>query len=193
MAQPGTTILASSSSDRRVVFPDWPNWALAMLSVGAGGAVLGNDPSNIYYIWSIHLPDTPENREALSKAPGGYTAAGEYVENNHYYETPIIWSRVQAGAPWRDWAPALGGFAPENPALKLRDALAPDLEFKIPSPNDLLPDAAFLKASSAFTNLVPGVLMDAQEDEGVSHQARVMTQRAQFPNLFASFQEVYNG
>jgi len=191
-APKGGFLTVSRTTDRTLVFPTWPRWALALLTVGS----LTFDGGGLF-VWSITVPDTLKNREALAKAPREVFASNDAIggTRSDIFVTPNeLTVSVSAGDPWSLWAPALTAFAPNAPALSTLFDTEEEIAFSdlIPTPNDLLPSARLLKQGElALPQLVPGRVLDPDEGDADAPPTPRPFLRQEYPNLFPDALEAF--
>jgi len=184
----------ATNPNRRANFPDWPDWALALIIIKQG--FTGTNPTFNSFSFSITVADTPENREAFSKAPRPFSIANEIRPTVSARAASLISPNtltvvLQSGDPWALWAPALARFGPGAPALSTSFEADPAPPFSVPSPNDLLPDALLLRQTEgAFPQLIPGDILDPIDEEDTPPDPPP-TARAQYPNLFPNALEAF--
>jgi len=201
-------IETAETSDRRREFPDWPGWALNLMSVGS----ILIDPSNagegvFPYIFTIRVPDTPENREALAKAPVSFHIGGDPIEGRSeprgsdergsqeiFRTARELVITVPPGSPWSAWIDALIIFAPSAVQASLRQQMLDEEEARkpihFPTPNDFLRDARH-DIRPSLANLIPalGDPLGTDDADKVKRGLRT-TKRKMFPNLFLRVSEV---
>ena len=197
------------STNVRSAFPDWPDFALRMISQGRIGGGSSVAPS---VTWSIIVLADEKGYLALEAAPAGHGTVQDDLDHIAFALVPTFSSPggvflgvspqtgedvfsiafTQQGDKWATWEPAFGRYAPDGFSLQLRSLFLDEAppRFAPPAPNDSLADAVPLASltRTILAQLLPAQKLDDPDEEG--QRELPLSARAQFPNLFSFDEEV---